>query len=168
MAVLQWSDHFTLGMPLMDDTHQEFVQLLAQVVQASDTELLPLWEALVKHTDEHFAREDRWMTDTGFAANNCHTSQHRTVLQVMREGSKRGLTGNLAVLRQMAEELGVWFPQHAEAMDAALAEHMHGVGYDHHTGQVLRPQMLPEEAIAGCHGESCTDTQAPDAKLQNA
>lgn len=168
MAVLQWSDNFTLGMPVMDSTHQEFVQLLAQVVQASDTELLALWQTLVTHTDEHFAREDGWMIDTGFAANNCHTSQHQAVLKVMREGSKRGLTGNLAVVRQMADELGVWFPQHAEAMDAALAEHLHSVGYDHRTGQVLRPLLLPTEAIEGCHGESCTDTETPDAKLQNA
>ncbi len=168
MAVLQWSNTFVLGMPVMDDTHQEFVQLLAQVVQASDSALLPLWQELVSHTDEHFAREDRWMLDTGFAANNCHTSQHQTVLKVMREGSKRGLAGNLAVVRQMAEELGVWFPQHAEAMDAALAEHLHSVGYDHHTGQVLHPEALPSAAIEGCHGESCSTEDAPDAKLQNA
>ena len=168
MAVLQWSDNFTLGMEVMDTTHQEFVQLLAQVVQASDTELLPLWQALVAHTDDHFAREDRWMIDTGFAANNCHSSQHQTVLKVMREGSKRGLTGNLAVVRQMADELGVWFPQHAEAMDAALAEHLRSVGYDPRTGQVLRPQALPAAAIEGCHGESCGPDEAPEAKLQTA
>ncbi len=168
MAVLQWSDTFTLGMPVMDDTHHEFVQLLAQVVQASDTELLPLWQTLVTHTEEHFAREDRWMTDTGFTINNCHTSQHQAVLKVMHEGSKRGLSGNLTVVRQMADELGVWFPQHAEAMDAALAEHMHSVGYDHGTGQMLRPEALPGQGIEGCHGESRSALEAPDAKLQSA
>lgn len=168
MTVLRWSDTFTLGMPVMDATHQEFVQLLAQVVAASDTDLLPVWQTLVAHTYEHFAREDRWMTDTGFAATNCHTTQHQAVLKVLREGSKRGLTGNLAVVRQMAEELGVWFPQHAAAMDAALATHLHSVGYEHRSGQVLRPEALPEEAIEGCHGENRTSVEAPNAKLELA
>ena len=168
MAVLRWSNTFTLGMPVMDDTHHEFVQLLTQVVHACDNKLLPLWQRLVAHTDAHFAREDRWMMDTGFAADNCHTTQHQAVLKVMHEGSKRGLTGNLAVVRQMAEELGVWFPQHAEAMDAALVAHLHRVGYEQHSGQVRRPEALPEEAIEGCHGEIRSANEAPSAKLKTA
>jgi len=168
MAVLQWSEAFTLGVATMDDTHLEFVELLARVVQASDAELLPLWQEMVQHTDEHFAREDRWMADTGFSPNNCHTSQHRTVLKVMMEGSKRGLAGDLAVVRQMADELGVWFPQHANAMDAALAQHLKAVDYDDITGQVRLPEALPSEQIEGCHGDSCTPQEAQDAKLETA
>lgn len=91
---------------------------------------------LVTHTDEHFTREDRWMKDTGFSSTNCHTTQHQVVLQVMREGEKRGDAGELAVIRQMVDELGIWFPQHAQAMDAALALHLRSVGYDGNTGQV--------------------------------
>jgi hemerythrin len=129
---------------------------------------LPLWQELVAHTDEHFAREDRWMTDTGFSASNCHSTQHQIVLKVMREGSKRGLTGDLAVVRQMADELGVWFPQHANAMDAALAQHLRNVGYDETTGQVHLPQAMPSEQIEGCHSDSCTPHEAQDAKLETA
>ena len=69
MAVLQWSEAFALGMPTMDETHLEFVNLLAEVVNASDAQLMPLWQALIDHTDAHFAREDGWMTATGFSAD---------------------------------------------------------------------------------------------------
>jgi hypothetical protein len=88
------------------------------------------------------------------------------VLKVMREGSKRGRTGDLSVVRQMADELGVWFPQHANAMDAALAQHLQAVDYDERTGQVHLPQALPSEHIEGCHGNSCTPHEEPDAKLE--
>ncbi|MDD2926907.1 hemerythrin domain-containing protein [Rhodoferax sp.] len=161
MPVLEWSDTLVLGLPTMDDTHHEFVELLARVVAASDAGLLPLWRELVAHTDEHFGREDRWMKDTGFASTNCHTTQHQVVLQVMREGEKRGEAGELAVIRQMADELGIWFPQHAQAMDAALALHLRSVGYDEHTGQVNLPQALPATEIQGCHSPACSGHEEP-------
>lgn len=156
MASLQWSDTFALGVQTMDDTHHEFVNLLDQVVHATDDTLLPLWRLLVAHTDAHFAREDRWMQDTGFSSSNCHTSQHQVVLQVMMEGDRRGSAGELAVVRQMADELGTWFPMHAQAMDAALALHLRSVGYDPLTGQVNSPQALPTEDINGCGGATCS------------
>lgn len=161
MPTLQWSNSLALGLPEMDATHHEFVDLLARVVNAPDDALLPLWRELVAHTDDHFAREDRWMQSTGFAASNCHTSQHQVVLQVLREGDKRGSAGELAVVRQMADELGTWFPMHAQAMDAALALHLRNVGFDPVTGQVSLPQALPTGAIQGCGGSSCSTDGVP-------
>ncbi len=85
MAALQWSEGLALDLPLMDETHEEFVALLAAVEQAGDEALLPAWRALVAHTTEHFAREDAWMAATRFASGNCHSLQHKVVLQVMGE-----------------------------------------------------------------------------------
>jgi hypothetical protein len=56
----------------------------------------------------------------------------------------------------MAHELGLWFPQHAQSMDAALALHLRGVGYDTSTGIVHSPQALPQETIHGCGGATCS------------
>ena len=154
MTVLEWSDALSLDLPLMDDTHREFVDLLAQAVQADDARLLPAWNALIDHTQDHFDREDRWMTDTRFSSSNCHTTQHKVVLAVMREGAKRGANGDLALVRELARELGLWFPQHAQSMDAALALHVRRVGYDAVTGRVTMPEALPNDEIQGCGG-SC-------------
>jgi hemerythrin-like metal-binding protein len=158
MLTLQWSDTLALGLPMMDDTHHEFVDLLAQVVSASDEELLDLWRGLIDHTHDHFAREDHWMTDTGFSSTNCHSTQHKVVLEVMREGQKRA---DCTIVRQMADELGIWFPQHAQAMDAALALHLRSVGYDPVTGEVQLPAAVPTQAIHGCGGNTCSPEDAP-------
>ncbi len=117
--LLEWSDALALDLPFMDDTHREFVDLLAAVVQAPEGSLLNAWRALIAHTQDHFDREDEWMQATGFASGNCHAMQHKVILQVMREGEARGVTGEYAVVRQMAYELGVWFPQHAQSQQAA-------------------------------------------------
>ena len=159
MSTLQWSESLVLGLPFMDDTHHEFVDLLAVVVNASDTNLLASWATLIHHTDDHFGREDEWMEATRFSSTNCHTTQHPVILEVMREGGKRGLAGDLSVVRQMAHELGLWFAQHAQSMDAALALHLRNVGFDAATGIVHAPHSLPAMPIHGCGG-SCSDSDA--------
>lgn len=158
MLTLQWTESLMLDLPQMDDTHREFVALLDRVVNASDETLLPLWHDLVSHTDTHFSREDQWMKNTGFSSSNCHSTQHQVVLQVMREGEKRA---DLGLVRQMADELGIWFPQHAQAMDAALALHLRSVGYDPDTGQVRLSEALPAQIIHGCGGSTSSTEDEP-------
>jgi hemerythrin-like metal-binding protein len=163
MSTLQWSESLALGLTFMDETHHEFVDLLASVVNAPDASLLTAWQTLIEHTDAHFEREDEWMKNTHFSSSNCHSMQHQIILQVMREGDKRGQAGELDVVRHMASELGIWFPQHAQSMDAALALHLRGVGYDPITNIVHAPQALPREEIHGCGGATCS-TSVNDAE----
>lgn len=159
MPNLEWSDALALDMAVMDDTHREFVDLLALAEAAPDDTLLTHWRTLVEHTDDHFSREDQWMQATRFSTSNCHSMQHQIVLQVMREGIKLIDAGDLATVRQMIRDLAIWFPQHAQSMDAALALHLHSVGFDPLTGVVSLPQALPETAIHGCGGATCSDSK---------
>lgn len=168
MPALQWSDALALDLPFMDDTHREFVELLAAVAASPDDTLLAAWQTLIDHTDDHFKREDRWMQDTRFSSSNCHSVQHRVVLQVMREGARLGLGGEPGVVRQMARELAAWFPQHAQSMDAALALHLRRVGYDPVSGRVHAPEALPADIIHGCGGASCSDPAPAAAGARDA
>lgn len=156
MSSLVWSDALSLSMPAMDTTHQEFIDLLAQVEDADDAALLSHWRALIAHTVDHFGREDQWMRDTGFAPDNCHSAQHAVVLQVLREGEAQGAAGDLAPIRQMAHELTLWFPHHAQNMDFGLALHLKSMGYDPETGELQQPENLPKQTISGCGG-TCND-----------
>ena len=155
MAVLQWSESLSLELPEMDETHQEFVALLARVETADDAHLVAAWQALVDHTAGHFGREDDWMRSTGFSSASCHTVQHRVVLEVMCEGLVQGLKGQNEAIRQMARELAVWFVQHAQTMDAALALHLRSVGFDAASGEVRMPLALPAAPMHGCGSAAC-------------
>lgn len=152
MAALEWNEALASGMSAMDETHQEFIDLLAQVEAATDADLPGAWQALIAHTDGHFGQEDRWMVATGFAADNCHSLQHRVILQIMREGAERGAQGELHVIRGMAAELVTWFTHHAQTMDGALAQHLGSVNFDPASGVVYLPQSLPLAPIHGCGG----------------
>lgn len=155
MPVLEWSDTLALDMPAMDETHQEFVALLAAAETADDDALPAAWQRLIDHTEEHFGREDAWMHATGFATKNCHTTQHGVVLQAMREGTAEVGAQQLVLIREMARQLAPWFVQHAQTMDAALALHLRSVGFDLVSGQALAPDALPAAALTGCGSAAC-------------
>jgi len=158
MASLEWSDALSLDLPIMDDTHREFVELLAIAQRSTDEDLHASWQRLVNHTADHFGQEDRWMLATRFSSINCHTLQHKVVLEVMREGIALAASGDIAALREMARELALWFPKHAQSMDAALALHLRREGYDPVTGLVDCPAgCAPADTglITGCGSASC-------------
>jgi hemerythrin len=140
----------------MDETHREFVALLAVVAQASDERLLDASKSLIDHTDLQFAQEDVWMHQTRFASRNCHSTQHLVVLTVMREELVQGRAGRLDTVRHMAHELAIWLPQHSQSVDAALALHLRSVGFDVATGEAARRDRRPAAEITGCGSAACS------------
>jgi hemerythrin len=138
---LQWKEILSLDLPAMDEPSQRLAALLEQASVATDANLLAIWRQLITHTEGQFEREDRWMLQTSFSSTQVHTVQHKVVLQVMREGlgDKDSDIGNLPLIRTMTHELGVWFAQHNQSMDAALALHLRKSGYDPALGVLSMP-----------------------------
>ena len=165
MSLLIWNDALAVQHPVMDRTHEEFVGLLGATEAAlagPEATLLARFEALVDHTVEHFAQEERWMAATGFAPENCHAGQHQAVLGVMvgcaRRAGSEGGDGepvDFEPLRMAVGELATWFPQHAQMMDAALVQHLEAVGFDPATGECQTPPRAEAEAISGCGVSHC-------------
>ena len=155
MSTLAWSERLVLNQPTLDTTHEEFVGLLNAYGEALDAgvDALPAYQALLAHTEAHFAMEEDWMARCGFEAQNCHSSQHAMVLNVMREALRYANELNdrepLNILRT---ELAGWFPQHAEMMDAALVFTMEQQGFDPMTGEC---RETAEAGSTGCGSSSC-------------
>ncbi len=160
MSALAWSEALALKQPRMDQTHREFVEQLQALGAAQDADLstlAPLLAGLVSHTEAHFAQEERWMADIGFAPENCHAFQHGHVLNVLREARRVVVDeGKRDLVPILVDELGRWFVSHAQMMDAALAELMIERGYDAETGSMVNPPAPQAAAITGCGGSSCS------------
>ena len=68
--------------------------------------------------------EDEWMRSTGSLTAQNHMLQHRVVLNLLQEGLAMARAGALKPVREMADELALWFTKHTQSMDAALALHL--------------------------------------------
>ncbi len=158
---LTWSDDLVMNMDKMDQTHREFVDLLAATELAPEDKLIASFIELIAHTEEHFSGENQWMQDVSFGPGGCHTDEHDMILKVMREALRRGQEdGNLKLVRQLTGELAVWFDGHAKSMDAVLAMFLKEVEYDPVTRIVHKPQVLPEGVAAGECGVPLDETSS--------
>ena len=113
MAAITWTETLALQQPRMDTTHREFVDLLNAVELALDGPVDALKAALdrfTEHTVEHFAQEDAWMAQLGFATENCHGFQHQSVLQVVQEVQRRlhADAADVALVRDLVPGLAQW------------------------------------------------------------
>ncbi len=123
-AEFEWTDAYAMGYGPMDETHEEFVQCVNAVLQASDDDIPARLEELAQHSREHFAEEDRWMTETDFPARECHMNEHAAVLQSVSEVQALVSQGHREIARDLARELARWFPGHTDYLDSALSHWM--------------------------------------------
>jgi hemerythrin len=149
-TTLVWSDELVLGDPRTDLTHQEFIDLLNATADSDAAQKLPKYQALLAHTVEHFAQEERWMLACGVQADFCHFSQHASVLEVMKEVERRALTGETDLIERMLEALVEWFPMHASSMDAGLVTFLAEKEFDT-ASETFKPGAgKAEVALPGC------------------
>lgn len=153
---LTWAPNLQTGDPRMDDTHEEFVTMLNQLLTTPMRDQLPLYREFLAHTVAHFEQEERWMLATGFSADNCHASHHATILDTMRAVEEHYLKGDNDIIQRLAEALVEWFPQHAASMDAGLALHLKSVGFDSHTETLADPSKVRAATMSGCGSVTCS------------
>lgn len=121
---LSWNDAFLLGYDPMDGTHEEFVQCVNAVQDASDAQLPAAMDELERHLREHFGQEDQWMRETNFPPGDCHIDEHAAVLKSVVEVRALLAQGDTNEPRRLAAALADWFPGHADYLDSALAQWM--------------------------------------------
>jgi hemerythrin len=159
MTLIAWTDELATQHPQMDATHREFIEHLDHLHAAREApadEMLAIYDAVLAHTVEHFAQEDRWMQATGFAPDNCHSLQHSQVLAVLRDVRRQVVEdGRRELVAQLLPELVQWFEGHAQMADAGLAYHIGHVGYDTCTGEIRSP--VAQASQSGCGSKACSD-----------
>lgn len=157
VAPLELTASLLSGDARMDTTHTEFVdQLNALLALPVEAQLEP-YRAFLKHTEDHFAQEDRWMVATGFAPDNCHAGMHATILETMRAVEDHYLNqGDTEIINRLAEALAEWFVQHAATMDAGLALHMRSLGFDSETETLPEGTTVRPATMSGCGSVSCS------------
>lgn len=123
-ATLVWGDHLLMGHAPMDELHEEFVEIIALLQTAEDSELPKLLQDMQTHLQHHFAEEDEWMLSTSFPPRECHIDEHAAVLKSVAEVREKLAEGNVAICHDLVRALAQWFPGHATHLDSALAHWM--------------------------------------------
>ena len=124
-VLIEWdSQAFGLGIPEMDETHIQFIELLNQLEATVNSEYAGLFTRLVEHTRSHFEEEEARMLECSFPAITEHSSEHQRVLGELTQIKKQVDKGLISFGRMYVREgLPGWFRLHAATMGSALAAH---------------------------------------------
>lgn len=111
----------SLGLPEMDDTHREFLEMVETARAARGEVFARLFGELLTHTEAHFAHESTMMAACRFSAITAHEGEHQRVLAELRRMADRLAQGHGALARAYLDGLPDWFRSHLAMMDSALA-----------------------------------------------
>jgi hemerythrin len=120
-----------VALPFINDDHREEARLLNALHEAlqalrpggSPQPVLERFQALLRHTREHFGREEEAMRRASFPPYPVHKEEHERVLEEMEaEGKAFGASGDAVRLgRYVGEAVPAWFVGHIESMDHVTA-----------------------------------------------
>lgn len=125
MALLEKTGALLVGHDLIDNDHDDFIDLLNRLDSAANADFPALFQQLYEHTEQHFERENQLMKQSAFPAETEHNSEHQRVLGEFKQFKTRIDKGLIAFGRSFVKErLPQWFELHVITMDSALAAHL--------------------------------------------
>ncbi len=125
MSLLQWKDHYSVGIDAVDHEHKELIELINRLddeVRAKGASLAAsaFFGDLIRAISAHFALEERFMRERSYDHLGPHKDDHERLLDeliVIIDEFEGDETANRAAL---AARLDAWFSRHFETHDARL------------------------------------------------
>lgn len=129
MTLLIWKPAYNLGIPAVDQEHRDLIAMINRAYQAMEdaagaAQIEACLEDIHAGIAAHFALEERYMREAGYAEYQAHKDDHeelldqiRAMMDVFADSPQRGRD----VLRK---RLSDWFTVHFATFDARLHEQL--------------------------------------------
>jgi len=131
---LQWTSELSVGIPEIDEQHQELyrrAERLIFAIRAGDrSEIEPLLRFLSDYVISHFECEERWMDEAEYPGLDVHRDLHRRfrddLAEMTREYQRKGPTPLVAL--SIHNWLADWLRRHIGGADLELSRWLVGQG----------------------------------------
>ena len=113
MKVIEWKDDYSVGNPLMDAHHRQFLNAVHELDQAvssgkQDVDKKAVLDFLIEYLDMHLRAEERLMARIGFPEAKAHEATHHEfenkVLEIERAFRKDSASLIMEDLFELAQE----------------------------------------------------------------
>ena len=123
---LQWTSALAVGVPQLDEQHQELFRRAERAIlalRAGDrAEVLPLLVYLDEYVAHHFEAEERLMRELGYPGREAHAAAHQAFradfAAVLRDYRRSGPTALVALT--VHNWLSDWLRKHVGGVDVEL------------------------------------------------
>lgn len=122
MALLSWSDEYSVGVPTIDQQHSQLVGILndlhdAMIKGQARNVTGSLLRKLIDYTKTHFAAEERFLSSTRFPQYEEHHQQHVDLVKQVDDFAGRYESGELALSLHLLDFLRDWLTGHILGSD---------------------------------------------------
>jgi hemerythrin-like metal-binding protein len=125
MALIEKTDTPIIGHQLIDNDHDDFINLLNELDSTDNANFPALFQQLYEHTEQHFDRENQLMKQSSYPGETEHKSEHQRVLGEFKQFKSRVDKGMIVFGRSFVKDrLPQWFGLHVTTMDGALTAHI--------------------------------------------
>lgn len=117
------ADKHQLNFEVMDELHQEFLDIYNSVDTTSIKSFQDKLTVLLAHSKKHFAQEEELMDAYGYATSKEHKEEHNKVLAEMQYflNLSQSNFGQKMLKAYYMEKIPSWFDLHLLSMDSDLA-----------------------------------------------
>lgn len=136
MALMTWSDKYSVGVKALDNQHMVLVDTLNKLHDAMKTGQArevtgPLLKMLAEYTNEHFAAEEKMMASAKYPALAQHIVLHRELIKQVKEFVVRFEKGEIALSVDLLNFLRDWLMTHILKADQEYGPWLNKNGVSH-------------------------------------
>jgi hemerythrin len=135
MALIEWMDHYSVGVEAVDHEHRELIDLINQLHRdllagGEESSVTAFLGGIFRAISAHFALEERFMREHRYDQFAEHKAAHEQLLEEMRDIMDGYEDDPQGASEQLSGRLDAWFTQHFKTHDARL--HNRLGTHDHH------------------------------------
>ncbi len=129
MALIEWKDEFSVGVPDVDYKHQKLIALINDLNEAmssdnSEVTVMDFLGEIYAHVSAHFALEEKIMRERKYDHYAEHKADHEALLDELRDIMDDYEENAYFSDDTFANAVGSWFPDHFKSRDARLHKHL--------------------------------------------
>ncbi len=125
MQLLHWKDEYSVGIEAVDYEHKQLIDLINRLHEELDAgdrkRTVPAFFGdLLKGISAHFALEERFMRERGYARLKPHKEDHERLLDELRDIMEAFEHAEEIDAVELTGRLDAWFTRHFRTHDAEL------------------------------------------------
>ncbi len=125
MALIEWKDHYSVGIDAVDHEHREMIDLINEVHEklTADTgqvDVTGFLGEIFRAISAHFALEEKFMREHRYDHLARHKEAHEALLEEIRDIMEDYAADPATASQRLSDKLDHWFTEHFRTHDARL------------------------------------------------
>ncbi|OSM01723.1 bacteriohemerythrin [Magnetofaba australis] len=124
---INWQANYEVGVSFLDEDHKRLLNLLNKLIIAHDAQqpdqiMRRVLIDLCSYTQYHFAREEKYMQDTGYADLAAHEREHKELIEKLGGIKKQFENEGSAIIDDVIAFVKQWLVHHILEVDKHYAQ----------------------------------------------